>query len=88
MKVGFIIDTTPTMSRRSKPSNMSFIHQTRYVVEGLVKRCYQTIKYFLATTEIVDCIKSSWEHPNEHLFRQLEYFKHSKSETNIMHSIK
>lgn len=88
MKVGIVIDTAPTMSRRSKPNNMSFIHQTRYAVEGVAKKHHTTTKYFLATTDVKDCIKSSWEHPKEHLFRQLEYFKHSKTDTNLSQSIK
>ena len=49
---------------------------------------YLPIKYFLSTTDVKDPLKSSWEHPNEHCFRQLEYFKHSKGETDIREAIR
>ncbi|CAI2382149.1 unnamed protein product [Moneuplotes crassus] len=42
----------------------------------------------LATTDIKDPIKSNWEHPKEHCFRQLEYFDHKMSETNIRKAIR
>jgi len=57
------------------------------MVESLVKKHNSNRKYFLATTDVKDCIKSNWEHPKEHIFRQLEYFKHSKGETDIKASI-
>jgi hypothetical protein len=85
MKVGFIIDTSPTMLRCfSTPfPSPQFFHQARLMVEDLIKKTYPSRKFFLATSDAHHPIKSSWEHPKEHLFRQLEYFKHSKSETNL-----
>ena len=88
MKVGFVIDTAPTMSRKNKPNNMSFLHQARYQVEAVIKRHHQNTKYFLATSEQTKFMKSEWEHPKEHLFRQIEYFKHAKTDTNLMQSVK
>jgi hypothetical protein len=58
------------------------------MIESLVKKNNSNIKYFLATTDVKDCMKSNWEHPKEHIFRQLEYFKHSKGETDIRTSIR
>lgn len=88
MKAGFLVDTAPSMLRRSKPEMMQFFHQARYMVELLVKKNNSNIKYFLSTSDVKDPLKSSWEHPKEHIFRQLEYFKHSKAETDIRSAIR
>ena len=57
-------------------------------MRNIAKKNLINIKYFLSNTDVKDWMKSSWEHPKEHIWRQLEYFKHSKVETDIRAAIK